>query len=157
MPAEHVFRVQSSPFTCLCVHICVVGIKYYPVLHCTFSLPSTHALSLRFPFPITHSLSSLNTWSHPARQMPSSTLSLLPLHPSLTAISFHPPSRPATSPFFPMQPRPRRTASLVRRYTSPPVWLEARSSSKPNRSPKSTRERCRLHTCLDDSKVVCLA
>ena len=65
--------------------------------------------------------------------IPTLNATLLPLPPLpyssatssiQTAISSIPPSRPATSPSFPMQPRPSRTTSLAPRYTFPPVWLE---------------------------------
>lgn len=109
----------SSESNTLCSRVyAYMCCRYRTVLHCTFSASCTYCPSSQSDdiFPSR----SANTYMVPPRPRHlNATISTSATSSSLTAFSFLTPSRPATSPFFPMQPRPSRTASLARRYRSP--------------------------------------
>lgn len=142
--------------------------RYLPnELYCIvpFSASCTHCPFPQFPsHPSnhTHSLSfSKDTWSHPGPGTEChlvATAFHLDTSPSLTAISFLPPSRPATSPFFHMQPRSSRTAWLAPRYTFPLVWSKPAAAAGLAATRKRHKETCRF-SCIRFSRkarVVCL-
>ena len=111
----------SSESNTLCSRVyAYMCCRYRTVLHCTFSASCTYCPSSKSDdiFP---SRSADGPTKAQALMNATfiATISTSVTSSSLTAFSFLTPSRPATSPFFPMQPRPSRTASLARRYRSP--------------------------------------
>jgi hypothetical protein len=157
MPADNTYPPSPILPVHVSLHICVVGTEFQ-VLHCTFwASPAPYLLpilSLRSDQPLSHG-TYMDGPTRPRHWMNATLPQLLTFDtsPSLTAISFLPPSRPATSPFNSMQPRPSRTASLAPRYV-PPCGPQSRSS-RPSRSPNSSagKHADSMHIILKKSRA----